>query len=201
MSLCSAELPRHDKMAQQILLWEMPFVNATPNTKQNYWMKYNSRHGKTKSPPFIFDHNHSDRIVDSLRPQEKSLDRMCRSSTCVNLVLAAEAAFIAAAFAGRSAHLKEIFHAHPLRSAHRHRLLVTYLPLSLIAMQANWNGLFPSNRVSVYHHLCSYRRFTPTGSMAFKYRMADLIGKYSLHHHCARPCNGSKCNAPASISS
>jgi len=60
-------------------------------------------------------------------------------------VLAAEVAFIAAALAGLLGLIlrKEIFHAWSAALGRTGIVFwLTYLPLSLFAMQANWNGLF-----------------------------------------------------------
>ena len=79
-------------------------------------------------------------------PEERSLGANVRIVYLHGAwVLAAEVAFIAAALAGLLGLLlrKEIFHAW---SAALGRTGIvfwsTYLPLSLFAMQANWNGLF-----------------------------------------------------------
>ena len=59
--------------------------------------------------------------------------------------MAAEVAFIAAAFAGILGLFlrKDIFHAWSAALGRTGIVFwLTYLPLSLIAMQANWNGLF-----------------------------------------------------------
>lgn len=60
-------------------------------------------------------------------------------------VLAAEVAFLAAALAGLLGLVlrKDIFHAWSAALGRTGVVFwLTYLPLSLIAMQANWNGLF-----------------------------------------------------------
>ena len=60
-------------------------------------------------------------------------------------VLAAEVAFIAAALAGLLGLIlrKEVFHAWSAALGRTGIVFwLTYLPLSLFAMQANWNGLF-----------------------------------------------------------
>jgi hypothetical protein len=60
-------------------------------------------------------------------------------------VMAAEAAFIAAALAGLLGLVlrREIFHAWSAALGRTGILFwITYLPLSMFAMQTNWNGLF-----------------------------------------------------------
>ena len=102
---------------------------------------------KTKSPLFYFSITI---IVIALLtlfgPQEKSLGSNVQIVYLHGAwVLAAEAAFIAAAFAGLLGLLiwKEIFHAWSAALGRTGIVFwLTYLPLSLIAMQANWNGLF-----------------------------------------------------------
>jgi uncharacterized membrane protein YcfT len=79
-------------------------------------------------------------------PEEKSLGSNVRIVYLHGAwVLAAEVAFIAAAFAGLAALVtrKDIFHAWSAALGRTGIVFwVTYLPLSLFAMQANWNGLF-----------------------------------------------------------
>ena len=79
-------------------------------------------------------------------PEEKSLGANVRIVYLHGAwVLAAEVAFIAAALAGLLGLLlrKEIFHAWSAALGRTGIVFwLTYLPLSLFAMQANWNGLF-----------------------------------------------------------
>ncbi len=79
-------------------------------------------------------------------PEEKSLGANVRLVYLHGAwVLAAEAAFAAAALAGLAGLLtrKEVFHEWSAGLGRAGIVFwVTYLPLSLLAMQANWNGLF-----------------------------------------------------------
>jgi len=79
-------------------------------------------------------------------PEEKSLGSNVRIVYLHGAwVMAAEVAFIAAALAGLLGLLlhKDIFHAWSAALGRAGIVFwLTYLPLSLIAMQANWNGLF-----------------------------------------------------------
>jgi hypothetical protein len=102
---------------------------------------------KTKSPLLYFSITV---IVIALLtlfgPEEKSLGSNVRIVYLHGAwVLAAEAAFIVAALAGLSGLIlrKNIFHAWSAALGRTGIIFwLTYLPLSLIAMQANWNGLF-----------------------------------------------------------
>ena len=79
-------------------------------------------------------------------PEERSLGANVRIVYLHGAwVLAAEVAFIAAALAGLLGLIlrKEIFHAWSAALGRTGIVFwLTYLPLSLFAMQANWNGLF-----------------------------------------------------------
>ncbi len=79
-------------------------------------------------------------------PEEKSLGANVRIVYLHGAwVMAAEAAFIAAAFAGLLGLVlrREIFHAWSAALGRTGILFwITYLPLSMFAMQTNWNGLF-----------------------------------------------------------
>jgi len=79
-------------------------------------------------------------------PEEKSLGANVRIVYLHGAwVMAAEAAFIAAAFAGLLGLVlhKDIFHAWSAALGRTGILFwITYLPLSMFAMQTNWNGLF-----------------------------------------------------------
>ncbi len=79
-------------------------------------------------------------------PEEKSLGSNVRLVYLHGAwVLAAEVAFIAAAIAGLLGLIlrKDIFHAWSAGLGRTGIVFwLTYLPLSLFAMQANWNGLF-----------------------------------------------------------
>jgi len=79
-------------------------------------------------------------------PEEKSLGSNVRIVYLHGAwVMTAEVAFIAAALAGLLGLLlrKDIFHAWSAALGRTGIVFwLTYLPLSLIAMQANWNGLF-----------------------------------------------------------
>lgn len=95
-------------------------------------------------------------LVTLFGPQEKSLGSNVRIVYLHGAwVLAAEVFFIAAAFAGLSGLLlrKDIFHAWSAALGRTGIVFwLTYLPLSLIAMQANWNGLFlaePRFRIAI----------------------------------------------------
>ena len=102
---------------------------------------------KTKSPLIYFSITI---IVIALLtlfgPEEKSLGANVRIVYLHGAwVLAAEVAFIAAALAGLLGLVlrKEIFHAWSAALGRTGIVFwLTYLPLSLFAMQANWNGLF-----------------------------------------------------------
>jgi hypothetical protein len=79
-------------------------------------------------------------------PEEKSLGANVRIVYLHGAwVMAAEAAFIAAALAGLLGLVlrREIFHAWSAALGRTGILFwITYLPLSMFAMQTNWNGLF-----------------------------------------------------------
>ena len=102
---------------------------------------------KTKSPLIYFSITI---IVIALLtlfgPEERSLGANVRIVYLHGAwVLAAEVAFIAAALAGLLGLVlrKEIFHAWSAALGRTGIVFwLTYLPLSLFAMQANWNGLF-----------------------------------------------------------
>jgi hypothetical protein len=85
-------------------------------------------------------------IMALFGPEEKSLGSNVRIVYLHGAwVLAAEVAFMAAALAGLLGLLlrKEIFHAWSAALGRTGIVFwLTYLPLSLLAMQANWNGLF-----------------------------------------------------------
>ena len=89
-------------------------------------------------------------------PEERSLGANVRIVYLHGAwVLAAEVAFIAAALAGLLGLIlrKEIFHAWSAALGRTGIVFwLTYLPLSLFAMQANWNGLFlaePRFRIAI----------------------------------------------------
>jgi hypothetical protein len=89
-------------------------------------------------------------------PEEKSLGSNVRIVYLHGAwVLAAEVAFIAAALAGLFGLIlrKDIFHAWSAALGRTGIVFwLTYLPLSLFAMQANWNGLFlaePRFRIAI----------------------------------------------------
>lgn len=85
-------------------------------------------------------------LLTFLGPEEKSLGANVRIVYLHGAwVLAAEVAFIAAALAGLLglALRREFFHAWSAALGRTGIVFwVTYLPLSLFAMQTNWNGLF-----------------------------------------------------------
>ncbi len=85
-------------------------------------------------------------LLTFLGPEEKSLGANVRIVYLHGAwVMAAEVAFIAAALAGLLGLLlrREIFHACSAALGRTGIVFwLTYLPLSLVAMQANWNGLF-----------------------------------------------------------
>lgn len=112
---------------------------------------------KTKSPLIYFSITI---IVIALLtlfgPEERSLGANVRIVYLHGAwVLAAEVAFIAAALAGLLGLIlrKEIFHAWSAALGRTGIVFwLTYLPLSLFAMQANWNGLFlaePRFRIAI----------------------------------------------------
>jgi len=85
-------------------------------------------------------------LLTFLGPEEKSLGANVRIVYLHGAwVMAAEAAFIAAAFAGLLGLVlrRELFHAWSAALGRTGIVFwVTYLPLSMFAMQSNWNGLF-----------------------------------------------------------
>jgi len=85
-------------------------------------------------------------LLTFLGPEEKSLGSNVRIVYLHGAwVLAAEVAFLAAALAGLLGLVlrREIFHAWSAALGRTGIVFwLTYLPLSLFAMQANWNGLF-----------------------------------------------------------
>lgn len=85
-------------------------------------------------------------LLTLLGPEEKSLGANVRIVYLHGAwVLTAEFAFFAAALAGLLGLLlrKDIFHAWSAALGRTGILFwITYLPLSLFAMQSNWNGLF-----------------------------------------------------------
>ena len=102
---------------------------------------------KTKSPLFyLFVTIILLALMAFFGPEEKSLGSNVRLVYLHGAwVLAAEVAFIAAALAGLLGLIlrKEIFHAWSAALGRTGIVFwLTYLPLSLFAMQANWNGLF-----------------------------------------------------------
>ena len=102
---------------------------------------------KTKSPLIYFSITILViALLTLFGPEEKSLGANVRIVYLHGAwVLAAEVAFIAAALAGLLGLLlrKEIFHAWSAALGRTGIVFwLTYLPLSLFAMQANWNGLF-----------------------------------------------------------
>jgi uncharacterized membrane protein YcfT len=102
---------------------------------------------KTKSPLFYFFLTIIALALMALfGPEEKSLGSNVRIVYLHGAwVIAAEAAFAAAALAGLAGLIlrKDIFHAWSAALGRTGIVFwLTYLPLSLFAMQANWNGLF-----------------------------------------------------------
>lgn len=102
---------------------------------------------KTKSPLFYFFLTVTAMALMALfGPEEKSLGSNVRIVYLHGAwVLAAEAAFITAALAALAGLIlrKDNFHAWSAAFGRTGIVFwVTYLPLSLVAMQANWNGLF-----------------------------------------------------------
>jgi hypothetical protein len=85
-------------------------------------------------------------LLTFLGPEEKSLGANVRIVYLHGAwVMAAEAAFIAAAAAGALGLIlrRELFHAWSAALGRTGIIFwVTYLPLSMFAMQSNWNGLF-----------------------------------------------------------
>ena len=85
-------------------------------------------------------------LLTFLGPEEKSLGSNVRIVYLHGAwVLAAEVAFFAAALAGLLGLVlrREVFHAWSAALGRTGIVFwVTYLPLSLLAMQSNWNGLF-----------------------------------------------------------
>lgn len=95
-------------------------------------------------------------LITLLGPEEKSLGSNVRIVYLHGAwVLAAELAFIAAGLAGLLGLLlrRESFHAWSAALGRTGIIFwLTYLPLSLFAMQANWNGLFlaePRFRIAI----------------------------------------------------
>jgi hypothetical protein len=102
---------------------------------------------KTKSPIIYFSITVLViALLTLFGPEEKSLGSNVRIVYLHGAwVLAAEVAFIAAALAGLLGLVlrKEIFHAWSAALGRTGIVFwLTYLPLSLFAMQTNWNGLF-----------------------------------------------------------
>ena len=102
---------------------------------------------KTKSPLlYFFGTVVAIILMTFLGPQEKSLGPNVRIVYLHGAwVLAAEAAFLAAALTGLVGLIlrKDNFHAWSAALGRTGIVFwLTYLPLSLIAMQTNWNGLF-----------------------------------------------------------
>lgn len=102
---------------------------------------------KTKSPLlYFFGTVVAIALMTFFGPQEKSLGPNVRIVYLHGAwVLAAEAAFLAAAIAGLLGLVlrKDNFHAWSAALGRTGIVFwLTYLPLSLIAMQTNWNGLF-----------------------------------------------------------
>ncbi len=85
-------------------------------------------------------------LLTFIGPEEKSLGSNVRIVYLHGAwVLAAQVAFIAAALAGLLGLvlLRELFHAWSAALGRTGIIFwVTYLPLSMFAMQSNWNGLF-----------------------------------------------------------
>ena len=112
---------------------------------------------KTKSPLIYFSITViAIALLTLFGPEEKSLGSNVRIVYLHGAwVLAAEVAFIAAALAGLLGLIlrKEIFHAWSAALGRTGIIFwLTYLPLSLFAMQANWNGLFlaePRFRIAI----------------------------------------------------
>jgi len=109
--------------------------------------RYNKRMTGKKSPLLYFFITITVlALLTFLGPEEKSLGSNARIVYLHGAwVMAAEAGFIAAAFAGLLGLVlrRDIFHAWSAALGRAGIVFwVTYLPLSLIAMQANWNGLF-----------------------------------------------------------
>jgi hypothetical protein len=102
---------------------------------------------KTKSPLIYFSITViAIALLTLFGPEEKSLGPNVRIVYLHGAwVLAAEVAFIAAAIAGLLGLVlrKDIFHAWSAALGRTGiTFWLTYLPLSLLAMQTNWNGLF-----------------------------------------------------------
>jgi hypothetical protein len=102
---------------------------------------------KSKSPLFYFSLTViMIALLTLFGPEEKSLGSNVRIVYLHGAwVMAAEVAFIAAALAGLLGLIlhKDIFHAWSAALGRTGIVFwLTYLPLSLFAMQANWNGLF-----------------------------------------------------------
>ena len=111
------------------------------------WMGYNSHMAKFKSPIILFFLTViAIALFTILGPEEKSLGSNVRIVYLHGAwVLTAEIAFAAAALAGLLGLVlrKDIFHAWSAALGRTGIIFwITYLPLSLFAMQSNWNGLF-----------------------------------------------------------
>lgn len=119
---------------------------ANRQTKLFGWITIHAM-SKLKSPiTYFFTTVIAIALLTLLGPEEKSLGSNVRIVYLHGAwVLTAEIAFFAAALAGLLGLLlrKDIFHAWSAALGRTGIIFwVTYLPLSLFAMQSNWNGLF-----------------------------------------------------------
>lgn len=110
-------------------------------------MKYNSRMKRINSPFVYFLITVlAIALLTFLGPEEKSLGANVRIVYLHGAwVMAAEAAFAAAALAGLLGLVlrRDLFHDWSAALGRTGIIFwVTYLPLSMFAMQSNWNGLF-----------------------------------------------------------
>jgi hypothetical protein len=111
------------------------------------WMKYNSRMNKIKSPLFyFFIVVVAIALLTLFGPEEKSLGANVRIVYLHGAwVITSQVALVLAALTGLGGLIlrKDTLHAWSAALGRTGVVFwVTYLPLSLWAMQTNWNGLF-----------------------------------------------------------
>lgn len=168
--------------------------------------EYNLRHDQDQTTTSLFfDHSHSDRIVDSLRPAGK-----ITGVECAHRVPAWSLGIGCGGFLHRRRFCRIVRPASSerhfprlVRSArpHGHRLLAD-LSSAFTHCHASQLERLVSSRAAVphCHHLCRHGRFASNWIMAIQYLMVNVIGEHSLHHRLARGLrDSSKCNAPASL--
>ncbi len=119
-------------------------------------------------------------------------------------VLSAELAFLAAGLAGLIGLVskKDLFHNWSAALGRTGIFFwVTYIPLSLWAMESNWNGLFLSEpRFRLGSDLCSDRCAVTTRLVAHQHELDHIVGKPDLYYCLARHlCHSIEHDASASI--